>query len=332
MSEEREDQANFLRGETIDLVEEKYTSDKPISVSHGLLCSMIESLGADIIYNGGEVKIDYYVSASGMASTGVGFLVFLNGKAQPYYVINDESEKTTEKAYEYMHVFYPKDNERETFQFCFVPITGKVSDILDVCIASVYNPGYCPDVFDHHGYGRFHDMIEGIYSMKFEKNPPETNIVKNDSQIINFGLSKEIVSEENKEILMGNDFLSEEMSHNISCGFWIDGENMKYKNSYNINEKNVIHLCLEIFGFPEAEYGVTIFINNNPLFLGENSSWTFVQENNMVTKIEADIDVSKIDKKGTVYVVLAPVNGIDMRTDMYTLWLQKTKSILLWKE
>lgn len=48
-------------------------------------------------YNGGEMKIDYQVAASGKANN-VGFLIFINGQPQPYKF------NSTETPYEYMHI------------------------------------------------------------------------------------------------------------------------------------------------------------------------------------------------------------------------------------
>src|SRR5690606_24823954 len=113
------------------------------AMSHGFANPELDESGEarlPLYYDGGELEINYFVNASGRAKN-VGFLVFIDGKPQPYKI------NTTEARYEYMHIFELEEDDKDTpFTFIFTPVTGKQGDTLDIIITSVYNPAFMPDI------------------------------------------------------------------------------------------------------------------------------------------------------------------------------------------
>lgn len=112
-------------------------------------------------YDGGELKIDYSVSASGEAKN-VGFLLFVDGFPQPYRL------NAPEAPYQYMHIIDPEKDDQETpLAFLFTPVTGKQGDTPPVSIASVYSPAFIPDLAATSSYGGYHAILRGGWLRRF---------------------------------------------------------------------------------------------------------------------------------------------------------------------
>ncbi|GAB6107741.1 hypothetical protein [Fusibacter bizertensis] len=93
-----------------------------------------------ITYSGQEIEIEYFVELEGI-SNNIGFLLFVNGKPQPYKI------KNRIQNYEYLHSFNV-DNGREEFTFQFDVTSGQKDEIADLAIVSIYNPEFKPDMIE----------------------------------------------------------------------------------------------------------------------------------------------------------------------------------------
>ena len=104
-----------------------------------------------IEYDGGMLTIGYEAAVEG-ASDQIGFLVFWDGAPVAY----DVGEGTDAR---YCHTFtQAEDKEKIDFVIRFVP-TGKAGETHTVTFASIYAPGYAPDMIDRSGYGAYHNML-----------------------------------------------------------------------------------------------------------------------------------------------------------------------------
>lgn len=120
------------------------------------------------VYKEGEISIPYKVSATGKARN-VGFLVFVDGIAQPY-------KTDTAHTYQTMHIMnLEADNKEYPFSIIFELVTGKEGDTLSLMIVSVYAPDFMPDMKKTSSYGMYHETLAGDYEITFEAGAQTLN-------------------------------------------------------------------------------------------------------------------------------------------------------------
>ena len=112
-------------------------------------------------YDGGEFRLDYQYSVIGKLNT-IGFLLFLDGRPQPYKVDDTTAD------YEYCHLFAA--GEDQTFSFLFEPVTGSAGDLLTLTVVSITNPDFQPDMKDTSGYGWYHKPLDYNIQMHFRSD------------------------------------------------------------------------------------------------------------------------------------------------------------------
>ena len=210
------------------------------SLGHGLASYLVdEDIGAAYVtYEGGELKIDYKASSTGMFECGVGFMIFIDGVAQPYKI----SEETEVK---YMHTFHFQDNMENEFSFYFVPTVGQKGDMLELCIASIYNPDYQPDMGERKGYGIYHDMLPNSYVIKYDASPAKIDSEVNDLDLISSLKIEELDIQDNR--------MTENLEKDIYIVSCINDTDVTNGNYYIANEKKN-NIKLEICGTNSTEY------------------------------------------------------------------------------
>lgn len=281
------------------------------SLGHGLASYLVdEDIGAAYVtYEGGELKIDYKASSTGMFECGVGFMIFIDGVAQPYKI----SEETEVK---YMHTFHFQDNMENEFSFYFVPTVGQKGDMLELCIASIYNPDYQPDMGERKGYGIYHDMLPNSYVIKYDASPAKIDSEVNDLDLISSLKIEELDIQDNR--MTGN---LEKDIHIVSC---INDTDVTNGNYYIANEKKN-NIKLEICGTNSTEYRVCFFINHRMVSgVWEDQLRIQVRPDKMMV-IDAEIDISLLEGYDTFYAVIVPC---DISQIMQSS-LMKTNSVLL---
>lgn len=297
-------------------------------IGHGLANPEFDANGArlPLRYNGGELKIDYSVHAAGKAKN-VGFLVFVDGKPQPYKF------NTTEAPYEYMHIFDLEEDDKDTpFSFVFTPVTGKQGDTLTVSIASVYNPGFIPDMKETSSYGSYHNTLESMYSLVFDKDAEALDISSipqyeylNQVRLSTEPITKELMEKHNGMLTVDLDTLDKHVFRELN----FDNIDQMKLDNLQVKDSGTLHVTFKIFGHPGVRYQNTFYINHQPLTSKDGSSFETVLAKGEVAVIDADIDLEKLEKFNTFYVVSVPMNADDFPDDVITL--EKTESILLYK-
>ena len=115
------------------------------------------------VYDGGEFQLAYQYSVTGKLDA-VGFLLFLDGRPQPYKVNDTAAE------YEYCHSFTA--GEDQSFSFFFEPVTGSASDTLTLTVVSITNPDFQPDMESTSSYGWYHKTLDSNIELKFNTDAP----------------------------------------------------------------------------------------------------------------------------------------------------------------
>ncbi|MFL1674566.1 beta-glucanase/beta-glucan synthetase [Paenibacillus thiaminolyticus] len=271
-------------------------------------------------YDGGELKIDYSVSASGEAKN-VGFLLFVDGLPQPYKL------NAPEAPYQYMHIIdLEKDDQETPLAFLFTPVTGKQGDTIAVSIASVYNPAFIPDLAETSSYGGYHAILEAVGSVAFARDADtlDHSAIPRYEYISNVRLSaapltQELVVDAGAESI-------DEADDQVYSLLQFDGALADDK--HHINDQGTLHVTFTLFGPPGARYQNTFYINHEALTSEDGGTFETILEKGKAAVIEADLHLDKLEDFNTFYVVSVPVNADEFPESSA---LEKTFSRLLYK-
>ncbi|WP_312279488.1 hypothetical protein [Oscillibacter sp.] len=280
------------------------------------------------VYEGGEISIPYKVSAAGKAKN-VGFLVFVDGIAQPY-------KTETAPGYQTMHSMNLAEDDKEyPFSIIFEPVTGKMGDTLSLMIVSVYAPDFMPDMENSSSYGMYHDTLAGDYEITFEadaQSPNSTTLLKY-KKLHNVKQSTEPVTQDYLDSLFiysgMEDITLETLNKQVFAQQFFDGGGGLISN-LKVNADGTLHVTFKIVGYPGSRYRHTFYINHQALSDGKNTSFETVLTKGNVSVIEADIDLSELEDFNTFYVVSTLCNVQELWED--GKFLNKTASVLLYKK
>lgn len=277
-------------------------------------------------YNGGEFELKYEVKAKGKAKN-LGFLIFVDGVAQPY-------KTDAESDFKYMNYFeLENDNEPLALTFKFIPVTGKKGDTIPLNVVSIYNAQFMPDLKKTSGYGGYHSELSSILQLHYNSDAPSV-IPKEYPQ------NKIISTIENRKDNITEDFLkiesqkymgetiNEELDTNVFNTTYYNNKKEISKIAYSKEKPLKVKYCL--YGAPGIEYKTTFFINHQPISKDEIISHKTTLEKGMLSIIEFDIDVSKLDKLNTFYIISVPTNHDEYPTIRGII--SKTPSILIYEE
>jgi hypothetical protein len=278
-----------------------------------------------LTYDGDELVLDYFVKAEGKA-TNVGFLVYVDGIAQPYKL------HTTDSDYQYMHILDVEDNEDTPFQFIFTPITGKKGETVNITITSIYHPSFIPDMKETMSYGGYHDALSGTTQIEFHENPESLDLAELPRNRIlnNVHLSTEPVTDDFLKRLGGLVTIDSEMLEVDVFNLIEIEDKPDVETTFQINNQGNVHMRLKIVGHPGATYQSTFYLNHQALSDQEGkTSFETTLTKGDVSVIDVELDVETLDDFSTFYVVSTPVNP----EDFYEAGLtpRKTDSVLLYK-
>lgn len=280
------------------------------------------------VYEGGEISIPYKVSATGKAKN-VGFLVFVDGIAQPY-------KTATAPAYQTMHIMDLETDDKEyPFSIIFEPVTGKKGDTLSLLIVSVYAPNFMPDMVNTSSYGMYHETLAGDYEITFEAaaQTPNASTLPKYTPLQNVKQSTEPVTQEYLDSLSAYSGMEaitlETLNKQVFAQQFFDGQGGLISN-LKVNANGTLHVTFKIVGYPGSRYRHTFYINHQAMWDGKSTSFETVLTKGNVSVIEADIPLSKLKDFNTFYVVSTLCNVQELWDD--GKFLNKTASVLLYKK
>lgn len=309
---------------------DKSSEDTLGSIGHNPVNPNRDSNGniLPFVYDGGEMSIAYTVNASGKAKN-VGFLVFVDGISQPYKTGSDNTYKT-------MHVLnLEKDDKDYPFSIIFSPVTGKKGETLALTIVSVYAPNFMPDMVKTSSYGEYHDALPGDYEIYFKKDArlPNSSSLPKYRRLQNVKQSTETITQEyinSLSVFSGMEKITlETLNKQVFVQQFFNGQGGLISN-LKVNASGTLHITFKITGYPGSRYRNTFYINHQALTDGKNTSFETVLTKGNVSVIEADINLSELEKFNTFYVISTLCNYQELRKDGYPLI--KTSSVLLYKK
>lgn len=261
-----------------------------------------------LYYEGGEMKIPYRMKGSGIGAS-AGFLLFLNGEAQPYKIDGEEE-------YKYMHVITGKEEKEKTFTITFTPLNGKKGDQGKIKIVGLVNPAFMPDMKETFTYGNNHRTLESIYDLEFKENVDKMVETNDSIKLIRNSSKQEEDMDKNLEARLKEFQLGDLDLENCVTSY------MEYQNdpetfgvaSLDIAGLKKLHVNYVMMGHPNMIYRVHFYLNHQLVTLEDGSDYTIELKKGKQTKIEFDLDVSEV-KEGSFYAVEVPVNEADYPDD-----------------
>ena len=273
-------------------------------------------------YDGGEFQLAYQYSVTGKLDA-VGFLLFLDGKPQPYKVNDTTAE------YEYCHSF--PAGEDQSFSFLFEPVTGSTGDTLALTVVSITNPDFQPDMESTSSYGWYHKCLEYRTQLQFNKSasPDIPFQAKATDAFSNVTIQEEKIT---------SAYIEKTLRQNGWDSVTMDDLNQRVYYTADFNGSIVFdNLCLSdsdevafrytICGIPGVEYDLSFFIDHQPVCLDNGLSYHVALSKGNRWVFEIAFDASKMDSFQTFYVMAVPKNSSND-----VLPVLKSNSILLYKE
>ena len=272
-------------------------------------------------YDGGELRLDYRFSLAGKLDA-VGFLLFLDGKPQPYKVNDTTAE------YEYCHSFAAgEEGEDQNFSFLFQPVTGSAGDTLALTVVSITNPDFQPDMESTSSYGWYHKTLDSCVELKFNVDAPAAH---SDLPPV-----REIFSQsEAREEKVTAQYVENELPKYGWGGVSMDtlDDGIYYTISYdggivydNLRVSAPVTLRFTMCGTAGTSYSIAFFLDHRPVKLDESTCRSITLSKGSVMELEAVIDPDKLGQFHTFYCVAVPRGGASGP-------FFKTNSILLYKE
>ena len=293
------------------------------SIRHGI--SWDDNSMYRLEYTGEEMNVPYYIQGSGIARK-CGFLVFVDGIPHPYKV------KEMDVEYQYMHIFELEENMMENYTLQFMPMIGKKGEKLSVCITSIIDPQYIPNMKDSFSYGHTHESLAAVYPIVFQENTLQDILLTEKIDETSKEVIHNLVQEETEIDLDYIEELDEnvpDLNSGIETGLYIDGDSMKLSEVSDISGKEIIHIQYIIMGHPEAKYKTSFYLNHEPLVYQGKNAFTSLLKKGQMESIEFDLDTENLENT-TFYAVSVPCNSADYPDDVFGIY--KSNSICFYKE
>ncbi|MBB3171616.1 hypothetical protein [Parvibacter caecicola] len=269
-------------------------------------------------YDGGEFRLDYHFSVTGDLDS-VGFLLFLDGKPQPYRTDGQSSD------YAYCHTFDAAEDQEVSF--LFEPVSGKAGDTLNLTIVSITNPDFQPDMESTSSYGWYHNALPVSMEMSFSADPPSAAAAAPGPAE---ALSSCSVREEKATAQYVEEDLAQAGWPDITMDTLDDG--VYYTLTLggdtvfdNLTVDEPVPVRFTLCGTPGARYDISFFLNHQPVAMNGETSSAVTLSKGGVAVVEGVIDPSLLGKLSTFYCVAVPAENTN--TPFY-----KTNSILLFQE
>ena len=269
-------------------------------------------------YDGGEFQLAYQYSVTGKLDA-IGFLLFLDGKPQPYKANDTAAE------YEYCHSFPAEEDQ--SFSFLFEPVTGSAGDTLALTVVSITNPDFQPDMESTSSYGWYHKTLDSRVELQFNVDAPAAHSdlppvqeIFSQSEVQEEKVTAQYVENELPKYGWGGvsmDTLDSGIYYTFSCDGGITYDNLRVSAP--------VTLRFTMCGTAGTSYSIAFFLDHRPVKLDESTCRSITLSKGGVMELEAVIDPDKLGQFNTFYCVAVPQGGASGS-------FFKTNSILLYKE
>ena len=265
------------------------------------------------VYDGGEMRLPFYLLTQGYEADGFGVLLFVDGLPQPYRMEGDTE-------YSYMHAFYPEDGEYY-LDLYFIPVTGQAGDNLEVWALLVFGPECFPT--KDNPYTRQYAMgsVMAEQRIQFNAAPPAQELPEASNRILS-----QTVSYEDTSFSDISGWSVEDLQTKISSICTTpDMDDRTHMSRYDISADTPIQLRFEVYGSPLVDYRLVYFLDYVPVAVSIEDLAFIEIESGRKTIVETTVDLSGFDGYSILFPVLVPVNRIltdDGEVQANTLYLR----------
>ena len=250
----------------------------------------------EIHYEGGEMSIKFALKGYGRAGrNGVGILLFLDGRPQPYRLEGDTD-------YQYMHRF-TLDNEMIYPVFYFTPVTGQAGDTLEMAALTIPYPDYLPSKENPRMVTGTNGSFGLSFPLQIDEAPVETKMPEKLTLLSEPEITYEPCAPQD---VLGweNDDFQIKYGHESEVNGMTNGLNV-FENFH----KEALDLKYSLWGTTLVHYTVVYFLNNEPLYLPDGSCLDLEVQEGMKTVARLTMDTSTLTGEDVVYAVLVPRNA-----------------------
>ena len=267
-------------------------------------------------YTGQPLEIPFTITGASAGKTSeVGVLLFVDGVAQPYAALYGDG---TELAEADMQVFHLEEGEKNSFHMVFQPITGKAGDKLSIIAVTIWEPSFVADGESNPRYGFYHSHSATLSRhISFETDAPTQSLAVPNTDYKVAELSKEVL-----------DRLSawgalEALDTTAELSLAVPGDNV-----IRADGKETAAITVQLYGGPEANFNITLFVNHHPVQIGGADYLSVRTEKNKMVEATFTLDTTGLGELNTVYAI-AVAAGTDDELEINTPI--KTSSILMIK-
>lgn len=247
------------------------------------------------LYHGGEMSLGYWMEAEGYSNIGLGIFLFVDGQPQAYKTESDGTEQ-------YMHILYPPEGEKITGQFLFTPASGEQDDTLEIYIMHINDPAHSiddpPGAYQSAGAGSIGSRI------MLEQAPPSTTKSVFQERVMSSSITHTDLAE--SEI---RGWSEEDLRSKLEYHFYVNGRK-DFAELFSIADSEPLDCRFEMWGCPNGEFTLTIFLNHEPIYV-QDISTNYGQK----TTAEIQLDITDYGTEGVLFAVLVPKNQFSEKLD-----------------
>jgi len=222
----------------------------------------------------------------------VGLLLFVDGIAQPYSAVLADGTELTNA---YMQTFQLEQDVENIFDLVFQPVTGKAGDSLSIQAVTILRPSYLPEGAENPNYGFYHSANITIpLQIAFEKDAPAEGQKT-------AATSYEVVDIP-KSITDSDEFFGLENSRDANTSLSVtpaEDEN----NSVIYSKDGTVTFKVRLYGGPEADHIITVFVNHQPVQVGGADHLAVRTQKDKMVEATISLDASVFGERNTIYAV-----------------------------
>ena len=269
----------------------------PASLGFGLSGAYTEDIShrRSYLYHGGEMNLGYWIEAEGYSNIGLGMFLFVDGQPQPFKTESDGTER-------YMHILYPPEGKKITGQFIFTPVSGKQGNTLEIYTMHINYPAHSiddpPGVYQTFGAGAIGSR------MLLEQTPPSTIQPVFQERILSSSITHTDLAE--SEI---RGWSEEDLRSKLEYHFYVNGRK-DFAELFSIADSEPLDCRFEMWGCPNGEFTLTIFLNHEPVYVQDIST-----NDGQKAIAEIQLDITDYGTEGVLFAVLVPKNQFSQKLD-----------------
>lgn len=248
-----------------------------------------DDMGVLLHYQGGEAEIPLELGIQSLEEEGVGIWLFVDGNSQPFHT-NTDSELS------YCKTIRPSELIGNSITLFFTPQSGKEGDTLEFFYLLKALPEETISTEKKNNFVWAEFQRGQVSRMIMEADSQSEVLLESEDRLLDYIVENIPVA--SSEVA---GWTPEELQQQVETRFFFD-EKSGAVSKWNFN-KSSLSFKVEIYGAEDAQYGLTLFINNQPVNTGEEIA--IALENGIKTVIEGQIDVSDLEEF-SAFAVLSP--------------------------